>query len=559
MTRSCRRTGCAPTPAAPVTVRQLAAFHTQGNTATFFWHNKASTTTSTVLTHVGVDGQSILPRKNDAGNTVAPGHLHARPAPSGSRSTPSGATRPATAAPPTTTNGCPTTSQCGHHLRIWPAKDRSGAVIANTYLVSMDYSGINYDYNDNVYLVSNMKPETATDPSAPGLVPGASALQLEFDAAVAGTLADKDGQGTGFRSTQPNERDVTVGSDSYLASPARPRHHGRWLAAGDQQRHRHRGHQRRQRQHAGQRPAAALRRHRRPVQRRRTDRRPGHAVRRGLRAGGRPARQRPGQLRQGRGDREDGGRHDRPGHRVPRRAGRHRHHDRHAGAHPHPGRRHQRRRRAARRPGRAHRQGGLPHQRRRLDRAADRVQRAGVLRGQAVRRAFVRRPARLPQGRSAARRALRVLRRSSSGNATGGTPAAREALLRLDTGSSTTYTDSASNVWAADTGRFTPTTAPNEGIRTDAIAGTTEDPLYATYRGNIGRRDAAHADLHAAHQGRDQGRPAAALRRAGRRQQHGRQAPLRHRRRGRDRAPELRHLRGRGRSQHRHGAAASTT
>ena len=51
----------------------------------------------------------------------------------------------------------------------------------------MDYSGINYDYNDNVYLVSNMKPETATDPSAPGPVPGASALQLEFDAAVAGT------------------------------------------------------------------------------------------------------------------------------------------------------------------------------------------------------------------------------------------------------------------------------------------------------------------------------------------------------------------------------------
>ncbi len=200
----------------PVTVRQLAAFHTQGNTATFFWHNKTSTSTSAVLTHVGVDGQSVLPRKNDAGNTVAQGTF-----------TPTGAfglkidpewsdpTRNSSTAD--NTNGCPTTSQCGHHLRIWPAKDRSGAVIANTYLVSMDYSGINYDYNDNVYLVSNMKPETATDPSAPGLLPGASALQLEFDAAVAGTLADKDGQGTGFRSTQPNERDLTVGSDSYQA------------------------------------------------------------------------------------------------------------------------------------------------------------------------------------------------------------------------------------------------------------------------------------------------------------------------------------------------------
>ena len=72
------------------------------------------------------------------------------------------------------------------------------------------------------------------------------------------------------------------------------------------------------------------------------------------------------------------------------------------------------------------------------------------------------------------------------GNVTGAAPAAREAALRLDTGSSTSFTDGAGNVWAPDTGRFTPTTAPNEGTRTDAIAGTTDDPLYATYRGNTG-------------------------------------------------------------------------
>ena len=103
----------------------------------------------------------------------------------------------------------------GHHLRIWPARNRSGAIIANTYLVSMDYSGINYDYNDNVYLVSNIKPETAPDPSMSGPIPGAAGLELGFDASVDGTLVDRDGQGTGFRSTQPNERDVTPGSNSY--------------------------------------------------------------------------------------------------------------------------------------------------------------------------------------------------------------------------------------------------------------------------------------------------------------------------------------------------------
>ena len=418
----------------------------------------------------------------------------------------------------------------------------------------MDYSGINYDYNDNVYLVSNMKPETATDPAAPGLVPGASALQLEFDAAVAGTLADKDGQGTGFRSTQPNERDVTVGSDSYLASlldlDTTAGGSLRVTSSGTATEGTNGGNDntlvnglRLPFDGTGD-PFSVAARIAGPV----TQYDEG-SEQAGVQLGNDQDNfVKVAVIEKTVGDTtgpaieflaEQGGTGTTIG--TPR-------------AHPDPGRRHQRRPGAARRPGRAHRQGCLPHQRWRLDRAADRVQRAGVLRGQAVRRAF-----RTPACWSRTRAVSSWSRASSpsgssAGNATGGTPAAREALLRLDTGSSTNYTDSANNVWAADTGRFTPTTAPNEGVRTDAIAGTTEDPLYATYRGNIGAVTPAHADLHAAHQGRDQGRPAAALRRAGRRQQHGGQAALRHRRRGRDRASELRHLRGRGRSQHRHGA-----
>ena len=46
------------------TVRQLAAFHTQGNTATFRWHAKGSNTTTNLITHQGVEGQSILPHRN---------------------------------------------------------------------------------------------------------------------------------------------------------------------------------------------------------------------------------------------------------------------------------------------------------------------------------------------------------------------------------------------------------------------------------------------------------------------------------------------------------------
>ncbi|GGL95159.1 hypothetical protein GCM10011594_13590 [Nakamurella endophytica] len=201
--------------AQPVSVRQLAAFHTQGNTATFYWHAKGSNSTSGVFTHAGVEGQSILPHRNGSTTVAAAGTF-----------TPTGTfgikidgewsddTKNDQTADKT--NGC--AGPCGHHVRAWVARDRSGAVIPNTWLVSMDYSGINYDYNDNVYLVTNMKPELATDPATPAPLPGASQLRLGFDTTYPGTLVDKDGQTTGFRSTQPNKVDATVGSNSYNAA-----------------------------------------------------------------------------------------------------------------------------------------------------------------------------------------------------------------------------------------------------------------------------------------------------------------------------------------------------
>jgi hypothetical protein len=64
--------------ATPVTVRQLAAFHTQGNTATFRWHTKGSNTTTNLITHAGVEGQSILPHRN--GDDYCDGHSRQRTA-----------------------------------------------------------------------------------------------------------------------------------------------------------------------------------------------------------------------------------------------------------------------------------------------------------------------------------------------------------------------------------------------------------------------------------------------------------------------------------------------
>ncbi|WP_036196277.1 malectin domain-containing carbohydrate-binding protein [Nocardioides aequoreus] len=470
--------------AAPVTVRQLAAYHTQGNTASFFWHAKGSTSTSTALTHVGEDGQSILPRKNDANRTVGQ-----------STFTPAGAfglkIDPEWSDPVRNdrqldvTNGCPSVEQCGHHLRVWPAKDRSGAVIANTYLVAMDYAGINYDYNDNVYLVSNIKPETAADPGAQAPVPGASSLQLEFDSAVAGTLVDVNNEGTGFRSTQPNERDVAPGSDSYqpLLLDLVTGEGGslRVTSSGTATEGTNGGNDntlvnglRLPFDGTGD-PFSVTARIAGPV----TQYNAGSEQ-----AGIQLGNDQDNYVKASVIQKTVGGTTGPAVEFYAEQAG--------TGVTvgtpvllPNPA--------------------SVTSVDLALlaDPGARTVRAAYRTNGGAwtiLPTAFTA-PAtfagKLFDARSHAGILVShkggdplVARYESfgivGGNATGGAPATREALLRIDTGSSTTYTDTAGNVWAPDTGRFTPTTAPAEGNRADAIAGTTDDPLYATYRGNTG-------------------------------------------------------------------------
>ncbi|WP_110687598.1 carbohydrate-binding protein [Salinicola aestuarinus] len=46
----------------------------------------------------------------------------------------------------------------GYTLRAFQAVDQNGDVIPNVYFLAQDYTGINYDYNDNVYLVEGIQP-----------------------------------------------------------------------------------------------------------------------------------------------------------------------------------------------------------------------------------------------------------------------------------------------------------------------------------------------------------------------------------------------------------------
>ncbi|HEX8770279.1 MAG TPA: hypothetical protein VF711_05880 [Acidimicrobiales bacterium] len=91
-----------------------------------------------------------------------------------------------------------------HNFRFYPAKGQGGTAIPNAWFVGNDIgsdvtsSTKNYDYQDEAYLLTNARPELTPAP-----LPG-SGLNLDFSSARAGTVADKDGEGTGFTGVQQN-------------------------------------------------------------------------------------------------------------------------------------------------------------------------------------------------------------------------------------------------------------------------------------------------------------------------------------------------------------------
>lgn len=193
--------------AQPVRVRQIAAFHgnDQGQRSFLSWHPKGSDSTTTVLGHAATYGQSVLPPKDGSA------------APALASFTPTGATfgfmvdgewsDPAKNNQEIDrANGCPVDRQCGHHMRFWPLRDQQGTLVPDTYLMAMDVSGVNYDYQDNVYVISNITPETP-----PTVAPVLRDTLHRLDVAGAGTYMDRNGfdwtpdSGTFTPANAPNE------------------------------------------------------------------------------------------------------------------------------------------------------------------------------------------------------------------------------------------------------------------------------------------------------------------------------------------------------------------
>ncbi|MBA8792641.1 hypothetical protein FHX74_000235 [Friedmanniella endophytica] len=53
--------------------------------------------------------------------------------------------------------GCDT-KQCGQHVRVFQVRGANGKVVKNAYLFTEDLAGVNYDFNDAVFLVQGIKP-----------------------------------------------------------------------------------------------------------------------------------------------------------------------------------------------------------------------------------------------------------------------------------------------------------------------------------------------------------------------------------------------------------------
>ncbi|QOV89264.1 hypothetical protein IPV69_24150 [Humisphaera borealis] len=155
-------------PAKSVSVRQIAAYHGQGNDVPIYWHSQGGAN-NLLFRHDGAASQTLLP--NILGGTGAA---------AGSFSTNSTfGFRVDNSYSDDTRNKKPEYGG-GHEIRFFPVRDHFGNVLANTYFLVQDYavpvngSPPNFDFQDNLYIVTNITPANGAVPppvTVPPVVP----------------------------------------------------------------------------------------------------------------------------------------------------------------------------------------------------------------------------------------------------------------------------------------------------------------------------------------------------------------------------------------------------
>lgn len=136
-------------PTRPVTALQVGAWSQQKATATLNWYAKGSTTLQAIAQRQSNNAQALLPLGSRG--SFMPGG-------------PFGLNVDGFEWSDATLNnqqadrdhGC--VNLCGQHLRFWPLTDEAGTVVPNAYVMVVDYGGVNDDYQDEIYVLQNLRP-----------------------------------------------------------------------------------------------------------------------------------------------------------------------------------------------------------------------------------------------------------------------------------------------------------------------------------------------------------------------------------------------------------------
>ncbi len=148
-------------PTLPVSVRQLAVYHNQYDhtvtpanptAAIIGWYPQGNSIHWLFQDQTG-EGQSLLPTINGSNTIPAAGSIN----PSGAF----GFNLDGENSVDSANTSDISLGRSGHAVRFFPVRDASGNLIPNAWLVTMDYEGGSFengDFQDNVYLVTNMRP-----------------------------------------------------------------------------------------------------------------------------------------------------------------------------------------------------------------------------------------------------------------------------------------------------------------------------------------------------------------------------------------------------------------
>ena len=200
----------------PVEVINLAAFLQQGNISRLNLHELESDALTELFAGDDQQGQTVLPDGlvPGAGDTgsVGRGQID-RDAPFGLKVTVDG--RPTFAAwtDPAANVADPKlgVNDEGHYIRFFQAKDGAGNDIPGTFIGIQDYpGGKNFDYNDAMFLVTNVQPHVLTaanDSNANGVN---DALETDADGDGLAAFFDADDAATGGGG-EPAKGDYVVG------------------------------------------------------------------------------------------------------------------------------------------------------------------------------------------------------------------------------------------------------------------------------------------------------------------------------------------------------------